>query len=106
MKCPKCHADLQEVSVRIEDVKNSVLSRQCTSCEYFDFEKKSAKKALKELEDPPLKIKQKVIKLSKDRLGIYFNKNIIESLKMQAGEELSVSIPDKKHIILLRKNSL
>ena len=46
------------------------------------------------------KISQKIIKLSKDRLGMYFNKNIVESLGLKSGEEIQISVPDKKHIML------
>jgi hypothetical protein len=47
-----------------------------------------------------LKIKQNIIKLSQDRLGIYFNANIIRSLGLKKGEEIYLSVPDKGHILL------
>jgi len=31
---------------------------------------------------------------------MYFNKNIVESLELKAGEEVYVSVPDKGHIVL------
>ena len=47
-----------------------------------------------------LKIKQKIVKLSQDRLGMYFNNHIVRSLNLKKGEEIYASVPDKKHIIL------
>jgi hypothetical protein len=47
-----------------------------------------------------LNIKQKIVKLSQDRLGIYFNKNVVRSLHLKKGEDIFVSVPDKKHIVL------
>jgi hypothetical protein len=55
---------------------------------------------INELRETPLKIKQKIVKLSQDRLGIYFNKNIVRSLNLKKGEEIYLSVPDKKHIVI------
>lgn len=100
MKCPKCNSKLKRIKVSIEGAKGSVLSSQCIKCEYFRFDKKDASKALEELKEQPLKIKQKIIKLSSNRLGLYFNKHIISSLGLEQGKEIYVSVPDKKHILL------
>jgi transposase-like protein len=100
MKCPKCKAILKKVLVNISGTKNKVSSYQCPKCDYFEFESKSSKKALEQLRETPLKIKQRIVKLSQDRLGIYFNKHIVRSLDLRKGEEIYLSVPDKKHIIL------
>ena len=55
---------------------------------------------LKEENESPLKIKQKIVKLSQERLGIYFSKNVIRSLNLQKAQEIFLSVPDKKHIVL------
>jgi hypothetical protein len=47
-----------------------------------------------------LKIKQRIVKLSQDRLGIYFNSHLVRSLKIKKGENIYVSVPDKRHIVL------
>jgi len=88
--------------VKVEGAKNKVLSHQCTNknCYYFDFDQRSSKKVIEELRENPLKIKQKIVKLSGNRLGMYFNKHITESLDMQKGKEIKVSVPDKKHILI------
>ena len=65
-----------------------------------DYVPESSKKVIEELRDSPLKIKQKVVKLSQDRLGMYFNKHIIRSLNIKKGESIYVSVPDKKHILI------
>lgn len=102
MKCPKCGSSLRRVKVSIEGAEQKATSYQCTKCDYFEFEEKSAANVVRELrlKESPLKIRQKIIKLSQDRLGMYFNKNIVESLELKAGEEVYVSVPDKTHIIL------
>lgn len=92
---------MKEVMVGIEDAKGKVKSYQCPHCDHFEFEKESAKKVMKELkEESPLRIRQKVIKLSSNRLGIYFNKDVARSLELKAGEEISVSVPSKKKMVI------
>lgn len=101
MKCQKCGKKMEKTSVDIEGAENKAISYQCDSG-HVEFEKESAAKVLKELKlkESPLKIRQKIVKLSSNRLGFYFNQNIIRSLNLKAGEEIYISIPDKKHIIL------
>jgi hypothetical protein len=100
IKCLKCGARLRKVSVSVQGAKNRVISYQCPKCEYFEFEQESSRKVIDELRDNPLKIRQKIVKLSKDRLGIYFNTHVVRSLNLKKGEEISLSVPDKKHILL------
>jgi hypothetical protein len=52
------------------------------------------------IKETPLKIKQKIVKLSGDRLGFYFNQNIVRILNLKCGEEVVVSIPDNRHILI------
>ncbi len=106
MKCPKCEHQMKKVKVKIQDAKSPVTSHQCSECGYFDFEEKSINKALEEIriKEAPLTIKQKVIKLSQGRLGMYFNKDVVRSLNLKSGEDIYVSVPDKKHIILNVEN--
>jgi len=40
---------MKEIEVRIENAKNKTLSYQCDKCGYFDFEKNSIDKIIKEL---------------------------------------------------------
>lgn len=102
MRCPKCSSNLRKVEIGVEGAEQKAISYQCTKCDYVEFEEKSAAKIVKELKskETPLKIKQKIIKLSQDRIGMYFNKHIVESLDLKAGEEVQVSVPDKAHIVL------
>jgi len=55
---------------------------------------------IQELTKTPLRMHQKLIKLSADRLGIYLRKDIIQSLGLKAGEEIALSVPDEKHIVI------
>jgi len=102
MRCPKCNLNFRKIEVNVEGAEQKVISYQCAKCDYFEFEEKSAAKVVKELKtkETPLKIRQKIIKLSQNRLGMHFNKNIVESLELKAGEEVYVSVPDKGHIVL------
>lgn len=102
IKCPNCKGTLKEVSIAIEGAGKKATSYQCENGDYVSFEEESAKKVLQELKakETPLRITQKIIKLSEGRLGFYFNKHIIESLGLKAGEMVVVSIPDKEHIVL------
>ncbi len=100
MKCPQCNSVLKTVVVKVHGATNRAISYQCSKCDYFAFEPITSQKVVEELRESPLKIKQKIIKLSQDRLGIYFNSHIVRSLNLKKGEEISVSVPDKKHIML------
>src|SRR3989339_231410 len=102
MKCPKCNAQMKEVEVKIQDADSPVNSYQCGKCGYFDFEDKSITKAIDEIKakESTLKIKQKIIKLSHDRLGMYINRDVARSLNLKGGEEVYVSVPDKKHLVV------
>ncbi|HIH38121.1 hypothetical protein J4460_05340 [Candidatus Woesearchaeota archaeon] len=100
MKCPKCEANLRKVDITVAGAKSKVMSYQCSECDYFEFEPASSKKVVEELRETPLKIKQKIVKLSQDRLGMYINKDVARSLNLKGGEEVYVSVPDKKHFVV------
>lgn len=103
MLCSECKTKMEKVKVKVEDAEQKVLSYQCPECGAFEFEKESAVKVIDELKQKqtsPLTIQQKIVKLSHDRLGIYFNKHVVSSLNLKSGEEINISVPDKKHIIL------
>ncbi len=100
MKCPKCSATLRKVYVRVHGAKSKAVSYQCTKCDYFEFDPLTSRKVVEELRETPLKIKQKIVKLSQDRLGIYFNNHVVRSLNIKKGEEVYISVPDNKHIVL------
>jgi len=106
MECPKCNSKMKKVKVKIQDADSPVTSYQCAECGYFDFEDKSINKAIDEIKakEAPLTIKQKVIKLSHDRLGMYFNRDIARSLNLRAGEDVYVSVPDKNHMLIKVSN--
>lgn len=104
MTCPKCKSKLRKVLVSVHGAKKKVASYQCPKCDYFEFEPKSSREVVEELREAPLKIKQKVVKLSQDRLGIYFNSHVVRSLNLAKVEDIFVSVPDKRHIVLELKN--
>ena len=102
MQCPKCDAKLKEVKVKVQDADSPVTSYQCSKCDYFDFEEKSINKAIGEIKvkEASLKIKQKIIKLSHGRLGMYINRDVARSLNLKGGQEVYVSVPDKNHLVV------
>ncbi|MDD9953368.1 MAG: hypothetical protein OXR66_03465 [Candidatus Woesearchaeota archaeon] len=100
MKCSRCSTRCKKIHVAVHGAKSKAASYQCPSCEYFEFEQKSSNEVLKELRDSPLKIKHTIVKLSQERLGMYFIKHIIESLSLKKGEAIYASVPDEKHIVL------
>ena len=83
MKCPKCSSELKKVEVKVQGARSKVISYQCPDCDYFEFEPVSSEKVIQELRETPLKIKQKIVKLSQDRLGMYFNNNVVRSLNLK-----------------------
>ena len=100
MSCPKCNSKLKKVEVKVDGAESKAVSYQCTKCDYFEFEPKSSRKVVEELRETPLKIKQKIVGISQNRLGIYFNSNVVRSLNLKKGEDIFVSVPDKNHIVL------
>jgi len=100
MKCPECKAELKEVRVKVHGAKQKVASHQCPRCEYFAFEPESATQVLQELRETPLRIEQRIIKLSGERLGLYLSKHIVQSLGLKKGESVYLSVPDKRHILI------
>lgn len=100
MMCPECNSVLRKVGVKVKGAKSKAVSYQCTNCAYFEFEQGSSQRVLAELRDSPLKIKQSIVKLSQDRLGIYFNSHVVRSLRLKKGESVYVSVPDENHIVL------
>lgn len=101
-ECPKCSSKMRQIMVEIEEAESPVKSYQCGKCGYFDFEKKSIEKAIGEIrtKEMTLKIKQKVIKLSHGRLGMYINRDVARSLNLKGGEEVYISVPDKKRMVV------
>jgi uncharacterized protein (DUF2225 family) len=100
MICPKCNSELKKTEVKVSGARAKAISYQCPKCDYFEFEPISSQKVVEELRETPLKIKQKIVKLSQERLGIYLNSHVVRSLNLKKGEELYVSVPDKKHILI------
>ena len=100
MKCAECKNEMKRLKVSVYGANRKVISYQCGKCGYSEFDDKTAKEVVNELREAPIKIPHKIIKISRDKLGMYFGKHIIRSLGLVAGEKVFVSVPDKKHIVL------
>lgn len=101
-KCPECGFNLKKINVSVEGAENKIASEQCGKCGFFRYESKSSKKVIEELKEKrlALEMKQKVIKLSQGRLGLYLNKDVARCMNLKGGEEVYTSMPDKKHLII------
>lgn len=99
--CPKCDRRMKKVKVSIGDAKNKAVSYQC-ACGHFEFDRPSSKKVVKELQEKEcaLNIQQKIIKLSRDRLGIYINSDIVRCLDLKSGQDVYTTVPDKNTIVI------
>ncbi len=88
--------------MKIEGSERKAVSCQCGHCGYFEFAPESASKVVNELKEKEatLKLRQRIIKMSKGRLGVYLSKDVVESLGLEAGEEIFISVPDDKHIVI------
>jgi hypothetical protein len=104
--CSQCSSTMKQVKVKIQDAESPVTSYQCSKCGYFEFEDSSMKKAIAEIKvkEETLQIRQKIIKLSQDRLGMYINRDVARSLNLKGGEEVFVSVPDKNHLVVSLNN--
>ena len=104
MKCPKCSHEMTKLHQTEEDKQQKVTSHHCMRCEHIEFERVYPElEIMEDVEKHTLEIKQNIVKLSHNRLGMYFNKNIIQSLGLKAGEEVLVSVPEKKRIVIKLK---
>lgn len=101
MKCPQCNKELKEILVKVHGADSKAVSYQCPACGYFSFDSASAQKVIDEVRSP-LKMKQNIVSISQNRLGLYLNNDIIRSLDLKKGEEVLISCPDKKHIVVER----
>jgi hypothetical protein len=102
MKCPDCGKVMRKVMVKIEDADSLVATHQC-ACGNFCFEDDSIRQALKEINH--LKIRQRVVKISKNRLGMYFNRDVVRCLGLEGGEDIYVSMPAKNKVLIEMGNS-
>jgi len=99
MKCPNCKKEMVRVLVSIEGASTKAVSWQCATCDRFTVEPASARMALDELESP-LRLQQRVVKISQGRLGLYLGKDVVRSLGLKGGETVELSVPSKKRLVI------
>ncbi|HIH21371.1 MAG: hypothetical protein J4478_00535 [Candidatus Diapherotrites archaeon] len=107
MKCKKCGGRLKKFKVEVEGSDLHSEGFECVKCGELFFDEEKSRKVVADLrkrefleELPALSIKQKVVKLSKDRLGFYFNKDIARCVNLKPGGEIEVRLLDKKRILV------
>ena len=88
MKCTDCKKEMEKRYIELDSSLKVVLN-YCKKCRKVVMG-----------EEPPLKIKQNLIKLSKGRIGMYFNQNIVRSLGLKPSSSVLISVPDKKKLIV------
>lgn len=96
-KCPNCRLELKEGEIVIEEA----VKHQCPACHYYKLEPTGeVTRTVKEITGSPLQIKQKITTLSQGRLGLYLNQDVVRSLGLKAGQEVYLSVPDGKIILI------
>lgn len=107
MKCKKCGGSLERFAIDVEDSDLGSEGSECKKCGELFFDEKKGEAVVKDLkrkelfnELPALSIRQKIIKLSKDRIGFYFSKDLARCAELKAGEPIEVSLLDKKRILI------
>ncbi len=96
INCPNCHVEAKPVELVIEEA----VRYQCGTCEYSKLEPVMSRTATPPISSSPLQLKQKITTLSQGRLGLYLNQDVVRSLGLKAGQEVFLSVPDGKKIIL------
>ncbi|MEK6963740.1 MAG: hypothetical protein AABX70_04890 [Nanoarchaeota archaeon] len=95
-KCPNCHVEVHIAERIIEEA----VRYQCGSCEYSKLEPAASRTATPPILTSPLQLKQKITTLSQGRLGLYLNQDVVRSLGLKAGQEVFVSVPDSKTVVI------
>ena len=105
-KCEDCGREMQEMEVKVEGAEAEAKGWKC-ECGNIAFDEESGMKVVEELERkevltdlPTLSLEQKIIKLSKGRLGMYLPKDVVRCAEIQPGKKVFVSLLDKKKILL------
>ena len=94
--CPNCHTEAKAVERLIEEA----VRYQCGTCEYSKLEPVESRTATPPLMSSPLQLKQKITTLSQGRLGLYLNQDVVRSLGLKAGQEIHLSVPDEKTVVI------
>lgn len=95
-KCPNCHLELKPAEVLVEET----VKYECSKCAYAHHEPRENRKETVAGRPSPLTLKQKITTLAQGRLGLYLSQDVVRSLKLKAGQEVYVSVPDEKTIVI------
>ncbi len=113
ISCPNCHVEVKPTERIIEEA----VRYQCGSCEYSKLEPVlpqeakllgpqepsgscGSRTATPPILSSPLQLKQKITTLAQGRLGLYLSQDVVRSLGLKAGQEVFMSIPDEKKILI------
>lgn len=108
MECPNCGAEMEKGEVELEESEITVEGLICPKCYELKFEEETVAEAMEDYheylktEKPLLKLKRKISQMSGKRMGIYFPQDLIDSLKIQAGEDVEVYPINKDTIVIHR----
>ena len=95
-KCPNCHLELKPAEVLVEET----VKYECEKCAYAHHEPKESRKEMATKGLSPLTLRQKITTLAQGRLGLYLSQDVVRSLKLKAGQEVHVSVPDEKTLMI------
>jgi hypothetical protein len=108
MECPNCGAEMEKGEVELEESEITVEGLICPKCYELKFEEETVAEAMEDYreylktEKPLLKLKRKISQMSGKRMGIYFPQDLIDSLKIQAGEDVELYPINKDAIVIHR----
>ena len=94
--CPNCHTEAKAAERIIEEA----VRYQCGTCEYSKLEPVESRTATPPILSSPLQLKQKITTLAQGRLGLYLSQDVVRSLGLKAGQEVFLSVPDGKKIMI------
>ncbi len=106
-KCRVCGGELKELEVRVEGSDITSKGWKCKICGHYVFDEEGGRTIVDDLETseaieklPALNIEQRIIKLSKDRLGMYLPKDVVRCTGIEKGKRVYISVLDKKKLLL------
>ena len=82
-----------------------------SKCYELKFEDENVEEAIEDYreylkaEKPLLKLKRKISKMSGKRIGLYFPQDLIDSLKIESGEDIELYPINKDTIVIHRAKS-
>ncbi len=108
MKCPNCGEMMEKSEIALEESGVAVEGLVCPKCYELKFEDETVEEAIEDYreylktEKPLLKLRRKISRMSGKRIGLYFPQDLVDSLKIESGEDVEL-YPVSKDIIVIHR---